>query len=228
MSPSGEEGLGSPLEAVALERGVVIAGASSLQNKLLAKLIAQATGYGCVVAAAGETRALPPGTLVLFDAAELAEGAEALCRRLHFPMVALINAPLSLASDDALFACPGLRGVFFADTSEDNLAKGIAAIFRGEYWLPRRVLNAQLERMRGGAPVPGSAATPLLTRKELETLTLLATGRSTRHIAQALKVSPHTVKTHIYNLFRKLKVRNRVQAAHWASQHLALPGLRAR
>jgi LuxR family transcriptional regulator of csgAB operon len=31
------------------------------------------------------------------------------------------------------------------------------------------------------------------------------------------------VKTHIYNLFRKIRVSNRVQAVHWASQNLLIP-----
>ena len=46
-------------------------------------------------------------------------------------------------------------------------------------------------------------------------LRLLAAGNTTEHIAASLKVSPHTVKTHIYNLFRKIHVSNRVQAVHW-------------
>jgi len=96
--------------------------------------------------------------------------------------------------------------------------KGIEAIFRGEYWLPRRVLCAHLERTRT-VQRPASPAATLLTRKEMETLRLLATGGSTEHIAHELKVSPHTVKTHIYNLFRKIRVTNRVQAVHWAAQN---------
>jgi len=47
-----------------------------------------------------------------------------------------------------LVACPGVKGVFFTDSSEDTLVKGIEAIFRGEYWLPRRLLCAHLERTR--------------------------------------------------------------------------------
>jgi DNA-binding NarL/FixJ family response regulator len=217
----------NPRDVVATERSVVIVGAVSLQNKLLAKLIAQTTSYACAVRSPDEARALSPGAaaLVLLDAAELGPRVQILCQQRGFAMLALINAEDSLALD-ALVACPGLRGVFFTDASEEHLAKGIAAIFRGEYWLPRRVLCAHLERTRGAEPV-ASALAPGLTQKELQTLTLLATGRSTEHIAQELRVSPHTVKTHIYNLFRKIKVTNRVQAAHWAAQNLALPGLRA-
>ncbi|HKC30483.1 MAG TPA: response regulator transcription factor, partial [Burkholderiales bacterium] len=119
---------------------------------------------------------------------------------------------------ELVVACPGVKGVFFTESSEDTLVKGIEAIFRGEYWLPRRVLCAHLERTRT-VQKPASPAATLLTRKEMETLRLLSTGSSTEHIAQELKVSPHTVKTHIYNLFRKIRVSNRVQAVHWAAQN---------
>ena len=59
-----------------------------------------------------------------------------------------------------------------------------------------------------------------LTPKELETLRLLAKGDSTKHIARQLNVSPHTVKVHTSNVFRKIQVSNRVQAAQWASCHM--------
>lgn len=218
--------MGNPGDAVALERSVIIVGALSLQNKLLARHIAQATGYACAVRPPAEAAALVAGmsTLVLLDAAHLGADLHAACEQTGAALLAVVNVDDTVALE-ALIACPRLKGVFFADANEENLLKGIAAIFRGEYWLPRRVLCSHLERTRGlHLAAPGLA--PALTHKELQTLTLLATGRSTDHIARELNVSPHTVKTHIYNLFRKIKVSNRVQAAHWAVQNLAVPGLR--
>jgi LuxR family transcriptional regulator of csgAB operon len=67
---------------------------------------------------------------------------------------------------------------------------------------------------------PFPTETTLLTRKEIDTLKLLVGGHSNNHIARTLSVSPHTVKTHIYNLFRKLHVGNRVQAVNWALQNI--------
>jgi LuxR family transcriptional regulator of csgAB operon len=58
-----------------------------------------------------------------------------------------------------------------------------------------------------------------LTPKEAETLMLLVRGDGNNTIARRLGVSPHTVKTHIYHVFRKLGVNNRVQAVNWATQH---------
>ena len=203
---------------VALGRSVIIVGTDSLQNKLLANLIEQRTGYACRTRPVEELSGFLPATsLALIDAAEFAARMQALCASGLFQSIALINADAQLPLEPVV-ACPGVKGVFFTESSEDTLVKGIEAIFRGEYWLPRRVLCAHLERTRT-VQKPVSPAATLLTRKEMETLLLLTTGSSTEHIAQELKVSPHTVKTHLYNLFRKIRVSNRVQAVHWAAQN---------
>lgn len=51
-----------------------------------------------------------------------------------------------------------------------------------------------------------------LSERELEVLTLLASGRSNREVARDLFVSVGTVKTHTNNIYRKLGVRNRAEA----------------
>jgi len=55
-----------------------------------------------------------------------------------------------------------------------------------------------------------------LTIRELEVLRLIAQGFSNKEIAGLLRVSPHTVKTHLKNIFSKLDVTDRTQAAIWA------------
>jgi DNA-binding NarL/FixJ family response regulator len=56
----------------------------------------------------------------------------------------------------------------------------------------------------------------LLTSRELEILRLLADGRSNRQIARRLRLSPHTIKFHLSNVYRKLGVTNRTEAATMA------------
>lgn len=205
-----------------LDRSVVIVGASSLQNKLLARLIEERTGYPCVIRRPDHLNGYltSPGGLALVDAADL----EALLPMLYAievqSNVAIINAEDGLPFD-RIVSAPGVKGLFYSGASEEHLVKGIDAIFRGDYWLSRRLLCAHLERTRQApaSPLNGMVA---LTRKEMETLRLLASGNTTARIARDLNVSPHTVKTHIYNLFRKIGATNRVQAVHWASQHRVL------
>jgi DNA-binding NarL/FixJ family response regulator len=62
------------------------------------------------------------------------------------------------------------------------------------------------------AGVDSVAARYGLTPAETNVLALLATGLSNEQIGQKLFVSSATVRTHVYNLFRKLGVRSRVQA----------------
>ncbi len=52
-----------------------------------------------------------------------------------------------------------------------------------------------------------------LSQRELEVLQWLASGVSNREISQRLSITESTVKRHVYNIFGKLNVRNRTQAA---------------
>lgn len=45
-------------------------------------------------------------------------------------------------------------------------------------------------------------------------------GASNIEIARLLFISENTVKTHLYNLFRKIAVKNRTQAVTWANENL--------
>jgi len=58
-----------------------------------------------------------------------------------------------------------------------------------------------------------------LTARELEVLALVAEGRTNRQIAGALVISPHTVRRHLQNIFRKLGVPSRAAATAFALQH---------
>jgi LuxR family transcriptional regulator of csgAB operon len=59
-----------------------------------------------------------------------------------------------------------------------------------------------------------------LTPREIEIVSMIAAGAANAHIADKLCISSHTVKTHIYNIFKKINVPNRLQAALWAAKNL--------
>jgi DNA-binding NarL/FixJ family response regulator len=73
--------------------------------------------------------------------------------------------------------------------------------------------------LRGSRALPGG-----LTAREAEVLALVAAGRSNREIAETLVLSPKTVARHLSNIFAKLGVASRTQAAAFAYEHgLATP-----
>lgn len=58
-----------------------------------------------------------------------------------------------------------------------------------------------------------------LTQREIEVLRLIAGGATNSEISDILIISPHTVKSHVINIFNKLGVNDRTQAAVWAAHH---------
>ena len=55
-----------------------------------------------------------------------------------------------------------------------------------------------------------------LTRREAEILRLVARGNSNPDVARLLWITNHTVKFHLANAYRKLGIRNRIEASQWA------------
>ena len=113
----------------------------------------------------------------------------------------------------------GVQGFFYKQDNLDLFLKGIKTLFNGEIWLSRdilvnMVLNSNIINI---SPAQEKAG---LTKRELEILALVSMGSKNDEIADKLFISSHTVKTHLYNLFKKIKVDNRFQAALWAAQNL--------
>jgi LuxR family transcriptional regulator of csgAB operon len=60
----------------------------------------------------------------------------------------------------------------------------------------------------------------LLTNREKKILEMVTAGYSDTKIAKELGISPHTAKTHIYNVCKKIKAPGRFQAALWTLKNL--------
>lgn len=113
----------------------------------------------------------------------------------------------------------GVRGFFYAHETPGIMVKGVGAMFGGEIWVSRKKLSESFLGRRDSRPATGAGA-EILTRRECEILALVATGASNEAIADQLCISRHTVKAHIYKIFKKIKVPNRLQASFWAAKHL--------
>lgn len=133
---------------------------------------------------------------------------------------ALFNVMVNMPEDIELEAFVlGYRGVFYENISLDMLMKGIRAVFDGQVWLSRSSLNHFYEKARETISQPGQKKDEAMTAREREILALIASGCQNCEIGDKLCISMHTVKTHIYNLFKKIDVPNRFQAALWAASH---------
>jgi DNA-binding NarL/FixJ family response regulator len=113
----------------------------------------------------------------------------------------------------------GIRGFFYRNDSLEHMIKGIHALLKGELWMSRDLL---VEFALKGSPkgTASGSSGALLTQRETQILALVSVGASNEEIADRLTLSPHTVKTHLYNVFKKINVPNRFQAALWAAKNL--------
>jgi len=152
--------------------------------------------------------------------------------------------------DDYVFGAlrAGASGFLLKDTLPEDLITAIRVVAAGEALLApsvtRRLISefARTPALDGPVPaVPGLPAaagaagtspaaraakvTGLLTERECEVLRLVAAGMSNGEIADHLRISPATAKTHVAHLLTKLDARDRVQLVIIAYQAgLALPG----
>jgi LuxR family transcriptional regulator of csgAB operon len=209
---------------------VYIVGPRKLQNEAIASCLEREIGDQCFVL--GDINHIPPDDLkdsdlhrlVLLDCQGkdkkrlLAELRPYLRQSGFANNVALFNVSRDQGVEQSCVP-EGIRGFFYEEDQLEIFLKGVKAVREGDWWLPRDVMikcildgtDEDVSSKRGGE---------ILTRRQTEILAQVAVGASNDEIAEHLNVSPHTVKTHLYNIFKKIKVTNRLQAALWAAKHL--------
>lgn len=117
----------------------------------------------------------------------------------------------------------GATGYLLKDASADEIVAAIARLRAGESPISSAIARHLLKRFRvADAPAGASQVAPL-TPRENEVLQLIAKGLSYQRIADTLGMSPHTVTTHIKQIYRKLAVNSRGEAVFEAMQLGLLP-----
>ena len=116
----------------------------------------------------------------------------------------------------------GATGYLLKDASAARIAAAIHEVHEGGSPISPSIARRVLARFRGGvaapdAPAPPSEPSPL-SESETELLRLIAKGFSFEAVAEVLCISPHTVVTHVKNIYKKLAVHSRGEAVHEARQ----------
>jgi DNA-binding NarL/FixJ family response regulator len=131
--------------------------------------------------------------------------------------VIVLSAQHDSSSIDSALAA-GASAYVVKTAHRDDIASTVRQAFEHSVFIPGAA----------PAPRPAPAGAPVeverpggLTRRELEILKLMAEGHSNVQLASLLWVSEQTVKFHLTNIYKKLDVANRTQAARWA-QHNGL------
>jgi DNA-binding NarL/FixJ family response regulator len=105
-------------------------------------------------------------------------------------------------------------------TARDGTGRVTVHLFR-DVTATRELLTLVHDKLAAAAG-KGSEQAALLTRRELEVVRLLAAGQGTKAMADALHVSPATVRNHVQNISAKLGVHSRLEAVAWATRHRLL------
>jgi DNA-binding NarL/FixJ family response regulator len=106
----------------------------------------------------------------------------------------------------------GASGYLLKDAEPEEIVRGIRAAARGESPLAPKAATAVLEARAEARPAVE------LSSREREVLVLLATGLANKQIALRLGISEKTVKAHLTNVFQRIGVTDRTQAALWAQR----------
>ncbi|WP_031858947.1 cyclic-di-GMP-binding transcriptional regulator CpsQ [Vibrio parahaemolyticus] len=133
----------------------------------------------------------------------------------------MLNLGYDLDTEE-LASWPHVKGIFGPGDSMEKVCQGLGAIIKGDNWLSRRLLDQLVNYYKGKESnnVSEPAIEVELTRREIQVLKMLKEGGSNMEIADSLFISEHTIKSHLYNIFRKLEVKNRTQATSWAKRNL--------
>jgi DNA-binding NarL/FixJ family response regulator len=134
------------------------------------------------------------------------------------PLTRVVVLTISDEDDDVMDAIvAGACGYLVKDSSIEELMRGIHAAAVGESLISPPIASKVLQRMRAVTLDQGAETIRAeLSERELDVLRLIANGKDNAEIAEALHISPKTVKNHISNILMKLQIENRIQAAVYA------------
>lgn len=116
----------------------------------------------------------------------------------------------------------GAHGIVLKASASRVLVNSIHSVMTGQYWLEHDSLGILVEALRevlSHGNGPGPAKDYGLTRRELDIITKIVSGRSNKEVGEEFAISERTVKHHLTNIFGKVGVTSRLQLALFAVSH---------
>ena len=108
----------------------------------------------------------------------------------------------------------GVDGYILKDSKSDELKRAIQSVLSGENYIQASLIPALNNRLANRDIDKDKIDS--LTSRELEVLIQVANGMINKEIATSLNISERTVKNHVSNIFKKIDVSDRTQAAVFA------------
>ena len=170
----------------------------------------EADGIGAVTAA----REASPDVVVMDMNMPGLDGIEAT-RRItsSHPEVGVLV--LTMYDDDgSVFAAmrAGARGYLLKGADQDEIIRAVSAVLSGEAIFGPSVARRIIDFFASPRPHVVESVFPELTAREHQVLDLIAAGRNNNEVANALVLSPKTVRNHASAIFAKLQVADRSEA----------------
>lgn len=146
-----------------------------------------------------------------------------------FPAVGILMFTVFEAEETVLAAIQaGASGYLLKESPIGAIVQAIREVHQGGVPLSRPIARRLLGMLGAtgahaapsGPPVDGADG---LSPREVELLERVVLGETEAEIAARLAISPHTVRTHIKNIYRKLRVRSRAAAVRLAYERRLVP-----
>lgn len=127
----------------------------------------------------------------------------------------------SYDDDEAILAAvlAGADGYLLKEIDRKRLVEAVRSVAAGQTILDPVAIRAVMEDVRTRTSSGSEKEINSLSPRETEILELVAKGRTNKEIGREVGLSPKTVKNYLSNIFRKLHVTRRSQAAALISQY---------
>jgi len=202
---------------------IVVADGTRIHTQLLADALRNDRGLQVVAAAANSEELLAAIARVPIDVAVISHnlddqpgrGAQVLrqMRALRPQIKGVILLDSSKPQEVLECFRAGARGIFSKQERLESLCQCIRSVHEGQIWARSVDLDHALEALANAPLVRATnhKGIELLSARERQVIQHIAGGMTNREIAQALGLSPHTVKNYLFRIFDKLGVSSRTE-----------------